>query len=75
MGVEPKIKVGPQNGWFMFMENPIKMDDLRGPPLFLETPIYTLYHVDIYWVPIPRAPWGGKQLGALHPKGPPPFSL
>ena len=23
------------------MENPIKMDDLGGPPLFLETPIYT----------------------------------
>ena len=22
------------------MENPIKMDDLGGPPLFLETPIY-----------------------------------
>ena len=22
-----------------FMENPIKMDDLGGPPLFLETPI------------------------------------
>ena len=24
------------------MENPTKMDDLGGPPLFLETPIYTL---------------------------------
>ena len=23
------------------MENPIKMDDLGGPPLFLETPIYS----------------------------------
>ena len=32
----PKIGV-PQNGWFI-MENPIKMNDLGGPPLFLETP-------------------------------------
>ena len=28
--------VGPQNGWFI-RKNPIKMDDLGGPPLFLET--------------------------------------
>ncbi len=27
-----------QNGWFIIMENPIRMDDL-GVPLFLETPI------------------------------------
>ena len=33
--VFPKILV-PQNGSFI-MENPIKMDDLGGPPLFLET--------------------------------------
>ena len=25
------------------MENPIQMDDLGGPPLFLETPIFVWY--------------------------------
>ena len=28
----------PQNGWFIMVPNPIKLDDL-GVPLFLETPI------------------------------------
>ena len=36
--VFPKIGVGPQNGWFI-TENPNKIHDLGGPPLFLETPI------------------------------------
>ena len=27
----PKIGVGPQNGWFTMVPNPIKMDDLGVP--------------------------------------------
>ena len=32
--VFPKIGVS-QNGWFIMVPNPIKMDDLGNPPLFL----------------------------------------
>ncbi len=32
---------GTQKWMVYFMENLIKMDDLRGFPIFLETPIYT----------------------------------
>ena len=35
MWVFPKIVVS-QNGWFIVVPNPIKMDDLGGPALFLE---------------------------------------
>ena len=37
MWVFPKIGV-PQHAWFI-MENPIKMGDVLGVPLFLETPM------------------------------------
>ena len=49
LGVEPKIRVFYPPKWMVkIMENPIKMDDLGGPPLFLETPICSLrckYHL------------------------------
>ena len=38
----PKGRSGvPQNGWSI-RENPIRIDDLGGPPLFLETPVCTM---------------------------------
>ena len=38
MGINPKIGGKPPKWMVYFMENPIKIDDLRVP-LFLETPI------------------------------------
>ena len=41
----PKIGV-PQNGWII-MENPIKMNDFGGVPLFLQTSICDISHSSI----------------------------
>ena len=38
--VFPKIGGKPPKWMVKIMEKPIKMDDLGGPPLFFETPIY-----------------------------------
>ena len=49
----PKIGgFDPQNGWFIMVQNLIKMDDL-GVALFLETPKWhTLYSIfyDLYMI-------------------------
>ena len=39
MGVSKNRGILPPKWMVKIMENPIKMDDLGGPPLFLETPI------------------------------------
>ena len=52
MGVSPKIGGKPPKWMVKIMENPIKMDDLGCPPLFLETPIYMFNCVYMYvWKP------------------------
>ena len=45
----PKIVVF-QNGWFI-IENLIEMDDLGGPPLFLETPRWWWFHLFLNFHP------------------------
>ena len=42
MGVNPKIVVKPPKWMVKIMKKPIKIGDLGGPPLFLETSIYIL---------------------------------
>ena len=39
MDVEPKIGVGPQNGWFLSWKTLLKLDDLGGTPIFGNTQI------------------------------------
>ena len=43
-GCQPKNRgILPPKWMVKIMKNPIKMDDLGGPPLFLETPIWHIY--------------------------------
>ena len=50
-GCQPKNRGGPPK-WMVhnIMENPIKIDDLGGPPLFLETPIYYILNILKYYI-------------------------
>ncbi len=44
-----------QKGWLaIIMENPIKMDDLGGFPIFLEPPIYSLNFWGVFFWSIPK---------------------
>ena len=61
------------------MENPIKMDDLGGPPLFLEIPIWNLWeprHVLCLPIllrrkptPFPRRKHLLREISKRHPAG------
>ena len=48
MWVFPKIGGKPPKWMVKIRENPIKMDDLGGPPLFLETPMYQVILLDLF---------------------------
>ena len=48
MGVSKNRGVSPK--WMVkIMENPIKMDDLGGNPLFSETSIWGFFHIVIFF--------------------------
>ena len=52
MGVEPKIG-GKNPKWMVkIMENPIEMDDLGGPPLFLDTSICAIGSINSHDISI-----------------------
>ncbi len=72
----PKIGI-PQNGWLV-MENPIKLDDVGGNPLFLETPMLpgkqrflvknfnpNIWQKKICW----ELPWKYRKNNTLYPNG------
>ena len=56
--VFPKLGVGPQNGWFIMVPNPIKMDELG-----VKTPIFGNTHIEydpcMVYSPTRWPFWGG----------------
>ena len=61
MGVEPKIGGKPPKWMVYFMvPNPIKMDDLGAPPLFLEIPQIIHFNRVFHFKPILGYPYFWK---------------